>query len=542
MHKFSSGEKKPKSLSIQEAATIANVSTTTVRNWIRTGYLSLISKGSVDFDSFNSFMINVAGKEKLTHRANKLMKDVHNHNALSKRIKNNSGTKSWKTIANEYESLLSNSYKNKEGIYYTSDEIIDNMLDGVPILSGTKFLDPCCGSGNFILQAIKKGVHPENVFGFDFDVNAVEITQKRIFEETGFDASKNIRNLDFLEEAIKLQDGSKYDMIFTNPPWGKKISKKQKERYAEILGAGTSIDSTSLFYFASYHLLKEGGTLGFLVQDALFNIGSFQDTRKHILKNNLIRLIDYGKPFKGLLTKAHAFILTKDEKQNTSVHCEAMGSKYKRNQSTFQNNPKSILNFWATNEESDVINHIFSMPYTSLDGKAKWGLGIVTGNNSKYCISSQKQAYVPVYKGSDISPSGIKEATHFIPEDFTQYQQVAALELYQAQEKLIYKFISSDLVFYCDTEQRYILNSANFLIPSKDLKASCKQLAELLSSDFMNWLFTTLFRTHKILKSDLEQLPLHLEYFDTHASFDEETYISYLGLTKSEKGAYRIKG
>lgn len=536
------GEIDTMTLSIEEAASIAKVSTTTIRNWIKTGYLSIISKGRIDLDSFNNFMINVAGNEKLTQRANKLMKDEHDHVALSSFIKNNSGNKSWEKIGSEYENSLSNSYKNKEGIYYTPIDVIDDMIGGVSIKHNTKFLDPCCGSGNFIIQAIKHGVQPKNIFGFDFDNNAVEITKKRIYEETGFDASENIKKLDFLEVGLMLQNQIKYDLIFTNPPWGKKITKKEREKYAMMYGAGTSIDTTSLFYFASFRLLKKEGVLGFLVQDALFNIRTFRDTRKHILENNLIRLINYGKPFKGLLTKAHAFIIRNSKPKNTKVNCECITSKHIRNQTSFLNNPNQILNFWATREDSKVIKHIFSMPHTTLhDDKAKWGLGVVTGNNSKFCISSNKKGYIPIFKGSDITPKGLKEPTYFIPNDFSNYQQVAPIELYKANEKLIYRFISSKLVFYCDTKQRFILNSANFLIPSKNLNVSCKQLAELLSSDFMNWLFTSLFNTHKILRGDIEQLPIHQDFFDTHDSFDEDTYISYLGISKSKNGTYRIK-
>lgn len=541
MQKNLFGEIEVMSLSIEEAAKKANVSTASIRNWVKTGYLSQISKGKVDLESFSSFMTNVAGNEKLTQRANKLMKDEHDHAALSSFVKNHDGSKSWEVIGHEYEGSLSNSYRNKEGIYYTPLEIIDNMLEEVAIESNTTFLDPCCGSGNFIIQAIKKGIQPENVFGFDFDANAVEITRKRIFQETGFDASHNIKKVDFLEDALELKNERKYNLIFTNPPWGKKIAKKEKERFAMTYGAGTSIDTTSLFYFASYNLLKKDGFLGFLVQDALFNIGTFQDTRKHILQNELIRLIDYGKPFKGLLTKAYAFILRKNKTPNISVSCEDVNAKRNRNQATFSKTPKNILNFWVTKEESEVIEHIFSLPHTTLSGKAKWGLGIVTGNNSKFCKETHKSGYVPVFKGSDITTKGLKEPTNFIPNDFLQYQQVAPLNLYRAGEKLLYKFISSKLVFYCDTQQRFILNSANFLIPSKSLNINCQQLADLLSSDLMNWLFGSLFNTHKILRGDIEQLPIHKGYFNHEISFNEKTYVNYLGLTKLENGTYRIK-
>lgn len=541
MQKNLFGEIEPISLSIDQAAEKANVSSATIRNWIKTGYLAQIGRGNVELTSFDHFMDNIAGKDKLVQRANKLMKDEHDHDALSELVKNKINGKNWSIISREYEDSLSNSYRNKEGIYYTPNEIIDDMLQGISINDNATFLDPCCGSGNFIIQAIKQGVRPENVYGFDHDVNAIEITKKRIHEQTGYDASDNIKQLDFLENAFQLVGKRQYDLIFTNPPWGKKIKKKEKQRYAKIYGNRGSLDTTSLFYFASFGLLKSNGIIGFLVQDALFNITVFQDTRKHILEQRVLRLIDYGKPFKGLLTKAYAFILEKSRTTNHKVDCFTNSVSHIREQASFSKNPKSIMNFWSKKQDGEIIELLYELPHTTLQGNAKWGLGIVTGNNSKYCVENPKDGYTPIFKGSDITPNGLKLPTNYIPTDFSKYQQVAPIELYQAESKLVYKFISSRLVFLCDTEQRFILNSANFLIPSQSLGISNKQLADLLSSDFMNWVFTSLFNTHKILRGDLEQLPIHTDFLNQQ-KFNEESYLDYLGLTKQKNGTYRIKG
>ncbi len=121
------------------------------------------------------------------------------------------------------------------------------------------------------------------------------------------------------------------------------------------------------------------------------------------------------------------------------------------------------------------------------------------------------------------------------------YQQVAPLQLYEAREKLIYKFISSRLCFFYDDQQRFVLNSANILIPDKTFPVSTKVLGEFLSSDFMNWVFSNIFNTHKILRGDLESLPIHSQFLKDGPSFDEETYLEYLGIKRNDNGTYRIK-
>ncbi len=528
---------------INDAADKVGVSTATIRNWIKTGYLKKHSNGFIDGNSFNQFIENIAKKEKLNARANKSNKDSHNHEKLSNIIieKLNNNNIVANAIAIEYEQSLSDSYKNKEGIYYTPTLIVNDMLLSIENqnLKTKLFCDPSCGSGNFIIGAIERGFKPENIYGFDIDSIAVEITKKRIYQKTGYH-SENIIQTNFLEYITFKK--VKFDFIFTNPPWGKKISKNEKEKYAEIFRAGKSIDTSALFFFASLSCLNENGILGFLLPEAFFNIATFEDARKKALELTIERLIDYGKSFKGLLTKAQAIILKNIIAENNQIVCKNENSKFKRSNTSFKINPKSILNFHCDDNAGNVIKHVYSIPHITLCNKMRWGLGIVTGNNSKYIKNTCDKKLIPVYKGSDITYKCLKNPSVFIPENLNLYQQVAPKELYEASEKLIYKFISSKLCFFYDSEQRYILNSANMMIPTNELPITCKQLCDILNSKFMTWLFSNIFNTHKVLRGDLEMLPIHNKFFNKHSIFKENKYLEYLNIEEYENGTYRIKG
>ncbi len=529
-------------LSIKESAEKLNVSTTTIRNWIKTGYLSEKSKGYISKESIDSFTHQYVGKEKLVRRANKSCKQEGSKQTSFVAQKLISA-ENLDSISAEYEASLTEAFRNKEGIYYTPNSIVDEMLSNVDLTTVERFLDPCCGSGNFLIQAIKRGLKPECAFGFDTDINAVVITRQRIYQLTGFDASNHIKHLDFLEFADKIKTEEHYDLIFTNPPWGKKIKKEDKQRFSLKYGAGKSLNTTSLFYFASKSVLKPKGVLSFLVQDALFNITSYECVRKSILKHQLLQIKDYNKAFKGLMTKAVSFIISNNTptvKALTGVCNNSDNTINLRSQSSFFLNPHKIINYWLTEDEAKLIERIYQFPHQTLEGKAHWGLGIVTGNNSKYCSQIRQEDYIPIYKGSDITRTGLKNATTFIQPRFEQYQQVAPQSLYTAKEKIIYKFISSDLCFYYDKEQKYILNSANLLIPSKKLAISCENLVKMLNSDFYNWLFKALFRTHKVLRGDLELLPIYTDYFKSYSEFSEEQLLTYLGI-KKDNGTYSIK-
>ena len=533
---------EPGAISLEESAKAAGVSIATIRNWIKTGYLVSAGKGQVTTASLAQFWANSAGSEKLTKRANKSLKDEHDHLAVTKIFLERASQDDFDPVAlgSEYECNLSDSYRNKEGIYYTPKSVVRDLFCGTALdVNNATFCDPCCGSGNFVSQALALGFRPENIYAYDTDPVAVEITKKRILSESGYQ-SANVRTADFLTLAAS-PDHPFYDCIYTNPPWGKKLGKENKNFMGGLLGAGDSVDTCSLFFFACLRCLGNGAELGLLLPEAFFNISAYESARIRALEQSVIRLVDYGKPFAGLLTKAQALVLKKStENLDCQIVCTGPKGATARSKKSFSENPKSILNLYCSKEDADVISYIFSLPHITLENQASWGLGIVTGNNGKLVETSFREGLMPVFRGADISKKTLREPSAFIPGDLSLYQQVAPLELYQAGEKLIYKFISSELCFYHDTQQRFILNSANMLIPDSSFPLSASLLCDLLNSDFINWLFTRIFNTHKILRGDLESLPLHSQFL-TNEIFDETKYLAALRMEKQKNGAYRIK-
>ena len=215
-------------MTIAEVACAVNASRSSVRNWIKTGYLKESNNG-VSRRSFDHFRAHVAGNEKLVGRANKSRVDRHDHGALTARIAAAlRQPRDLGAVGDEYQRALSDAHRNKEGVYYTPESVCDAMLSEIPTPGGdATFCDPCCGSGNFMMAAIRHGFKPENIFGYDTDPVAVDIARRRVLSAAGGAARRVARNIvcgDFLEAAAAAGDGTPgYDAIATNPPWGKKL-------------------------------------------------------------------------------------------------------------------------------------------------------------------------------------------------------------------------------------------------------------------------------------------------------------------------------
>ncbi|MDY0028400.1 MAG: N-6 DNA methylase [Pseudobdellovibrionaceae bacterium] len=545
-HLLSHPPNKEDSISFDEIVSELNISRATARNWVNTGYLTQLPNSRICIKSYNDFKEKAVGTHKLSKRANKQHLDIHNHDRVSydiiNKIKECSLQPSVHTLSEYYENSLSVSHRNKEGIYYTPHFITEHMLNFVPkeILSQSTFCDPCCGSGNFLMAAVDAGIKPENIYGFDIDENAVAISKARLLERTNYE-SPNIRHLDFLENFDQINELKRFDLIFTNPPWGKKHSTELKTKYASRFNSKNKIDSSAIFSLACIEILNKDGYLGLLLPEAFFNISAYTSAREKILQHQIISFSDYKKPFDGLQTRAQSVILKKSSAPDEHIcQCNFEKSTDKRHQRSFKENPNFIFNFHVSDEESRVLELAHSIPHITLEGKATWALGIVTGNNSKHIKPSPEDGFLPVYKGSDITRDGFKSPSNYIQSDFSLFQQVAPLHLYTAKEKVVYRFINSDLVFACDTKQRYFLNSANFFILNDDAPLSHAQICFILNTKFTNWLFKNTFRTHKILRSDLEKLPIYADFFSSTKTYTEDEFNNYLGVEEIN-GTFRLK-
>ncbi len=539
-------------LAVSAAAERLGVCGSTIRNWFRSGLLERVD-GGVTLASVERFESEEIGRSRLTSRANKSQKEGRKRGGK----------------ALEYDKGLSEAHRNKEGVYYTPSGTIRNIykiFEGED-LSQKTLLDPCCGSGNFLIEALEKGFAPENIFGYEIDPKAARIARQRIYERTGVH-SRNIICGDFLEVAHALR--RRFDYCITNPPWGRRIDRRQRRRVAALYGAAVNDDSSSIFLRAALRVTRDGGVVSFLVQEALFTVRSYGSLRRYLFDFNIVRLVDHGRVFPSLLTSALSVTLRKEPSKG-SILCEVLGSvggsdgvsdgvsngvsnggsvvqRVVRSRESFLCNPNLIFNIWASEADAALIERLYSLPHITLRGAARWGLGIVTGDNRRQVSTAPKEGFVEVVKGGDILPEvassessdgelkerwgegRIARGRHFINSDVSLYQQVAPIDIYAAPEKLIYRFISNRLSFAVDRSQLLTLNSANNLVLNDHFPLTALQLSQLLNSDFMNHLFRTIFHTRKVLRGDLEALPIFAEQIPRGEPFDEKSYIEALNV------------
>lgn len=251
--------------------------------------------------------------------------------------------------------------RQKNGAFYTKRNITKYMvertielmrLDKVNI-SKTKWLDPACGSGAFLVEMFDQLVGVEKakvgfkdgmleqkdsfkvlmneiesnvidrISGVDFDPLATGIAQLSI----SMKCSRPYEKLPLLSETIReadsLKEGApkkpKYDVIIANPPYMRweYIPKEyrdflSKEKDFKDLAASKA-DYSAFFFKDAARKIKPNGYLTFIATNKLLSNAQSEEFRRWMSKDfDIVEIFDFRKPvFQGTNVETAIFILKK---------------------------------------------------------------------------------------------------------------------------------------------------------------------------------------------------------------------------------------
>lgn len=396
------------------------------------------------------------------------------------------------------------------GSYYTPTSIVKKLIDKLSFTNNSTILDPCCGTGNFLIQ-LPNNISFNEIYGNDLDTISVKTTRLNMalkFNPPVKTLYEHITNCNYLTDFKDAQ----FDYIIGNPPWGYDFSDNEKKELKNLFNSAQTknIESYCVVIEQSLKHLNKNGHLCFVLPEAILNIKYHSKIREIILNNCSIKHLEFlGDVFDGvscpsiildlIYTKCPLSTLgmcVNTKKESFTIHTEREVSAYN-------------FSFTITDEEYNVINKIKNINCTYLLDNAEFGLGIVTGNNLEYISDTKNKNNEMILRGSDIFKYNFKPSNDYIIFKPDSFQQVAPTNIYRAPEKLIYRFICNQLVFAYDDKQTLSLNSANILIP-KIPSLKIKYILAILNSRCAQFIFKREFKSVKVLRSHIENIPIPL--------------------------------
>ena len=407
-----------------------------------------------------------------------------------------------------YQSLLTEGERISNGCYYTSLAMVNDMLDDLTLASGETFLDPCCGSGAFLLRV--RTANPSNLYGIDNDAVAVMIaTTNLLVKYSDVVFTPHIFCADFLSNDFRVSSFTPTlpspDYIYTNPPWGADKEIAHQACFSDL----KTNERASLFLMRSLAIVKPTGRVGFLLPASLLKIDRHLGLRKFIIEHTgIIRLSLYPTRFNGVFTSCFSIVLSplKAESQRYSLKsdnnsCEVVLTLDDRRCGRIVFMPLSPI-------DQAIVDKMERHRHDDLS-HSQWALGIVTGDNRRRVLSKADHHVEPVITGRDIQPYCISEPSAYLQYEPQAFQQSAPEHLYRAPAKLVYRFIAPYPVVAYDPCQRLCLNSANILIPSVEGLSALSVMA-LLNSSLYRFYYQLHFPDLKVLQGNLRKLPFPL--------------------------------
>ncbi len=245
---------------------------------------------------------------------------------------------------NIYEIEFDNSYNTKRGkLNKKGKELFSNFNKYKKWLESLKILDPACGSGAFLNQALQflikehkfiddltaeltkqkirlfdtdKNILENNLYGVDINEESVDIAKLSLWLRT---AQKG-RKLSTLNENIKcgnsliddpevagnkafdwniefkeIMENGGFDVVIGNPPWGAKLNKKNILYLNKLYPNISKTKDTYLYFIIKFNnFLKENGVFSFIIPNTWLLINSAKKFREQLLKKNITEIADYG--------------------------------------------------------------------------------------------------------------------------------------------------------------------------------------------------------------------------------------------------------
>lgn len=266
-------------------------------------------------------------------------------------------------IADAFETFIGHALKGGQGQFFTPRNVVKMMVDILDPDDEDLIIDPACGSGGFLVEALRHVWKKLDAEGEKYHWNKNNLQEEKMevalnkirgIDKDYFlskvakaymtilgDGKSGIFNEDSLEKPENWQDKTrlkvdigKFSVLLTNPPFGSKIPVRGEEKLKQFeLGHKWKLDKKAgewekgklkdkeapqiLFIERCLQLIKDGGRMAIVLPDGIYGNNQLGYIRKFLIKQaRIVAVIDVPietfQPNTG--TKTSILILQKTNK------------------------------------------------------------------------------------------------------------------------------------------------------------------------------------------------------------------------------------
>lgn len=240
-------------------------------------------------------------------------------------------------IADAFETFIGYALKGGQGQFFTPRNVVRLMVEIISPQPDQLIVDPACGSGGFLVESLKYIWDQLESQSQDYGWSELALQEEKMAT-----AINNIRGLEkdeflskvakaymaiigdgkggiFCEDSLEVPNNwkgktrqsielGKFDVLLTNPPFGKDIKvvgqaklaqyelaykwKKEGEHYEKTTQRNTEMRPEIVFIERSLQLLKDGGVMGIVLPETFFHAPRARYVMQFLEQHNVQWIID----------------------------------------------------------------------------------------------------------------------------------------------------------------------------------------------------------------------------------------------------------
>jgi len=298
--------------------------------------------------------------------------------------------------------------RKENGAFYTPGPVVEGLLDAVTMsLDGARVLDPACGSGEFLLEAARRGAV---VSGADVDAEAVAVARFRLaclavtaHEEDGGSIGE-LADANLLHEERLT---GPFDAVIGNPPYVRFHNMAPAERGALSRRYETAVGQFDLFapfLEAALTRVRPGGTVAFVLPALLLRGSRYATLRRFLLaRARVAAVIDHGDgAFEGVLAPTCVLVLVRHPASADRVRWTTpAGVRVDVDHTAWLRDPQCAF-APVSAAASALLARLEELP--RLKQLAHLGRGVEIGRSHPALSSRPGASFVPCLTGSDVEP------------------------------------------------------------------------------------------------------------------------------------------
>lgn len=335
-------------------------------------------------------------------------------------------------VGDAFEIFAESKLVGEKGEFFTPRGVIEIAIKIADPQPGATICDPACGSGGFLIQAMKqiwnqmdssskwKGspqetmskekarVASQSIYGIDKESDLVKIA--KAYMAISGDGRSNIIHENSLHQPLEFNASAKekfvagesfkeFDFVLTNPPYGTKTKALARDAKNFDLGYKWTFDGKSkiwekgkkarntdpyvLFIERCFDMLKMGGTLAIILPESVFHAPS-KDYLRYFISSRSSIIAFVSLPHNTFRPHCNAktclLVVQKGQKQSDRIIMaapEEMGHNHKGN-TLYRPGTKEVWDDLMTvvQELDDPDNkhnkHTFVVPWSQVEESSNW--------------------------------------------------------------------------------------------------------------------------------------------------------------------------